>query len=86
MALTGTQAYALSKKYTNDTVIGAGALKGKNCVVTQIEDTEDGHIVHFQWTLDDGTVQTDTMEVLDGEGANALTSEQLDSLLEILNS
>lgn len=46
--------------YTDETVIGGGALKGKNCVVSNIEEVADGVNVTFQWTLDDGTVQTDT--------------------------
>lgn len=46
--------------YTDETVIGGGALKGKNCVVSNIEEVADGVNVTFQWTLDDGTVQTET--------------------------
>lgn len=47
--------------YTDETVIGGGALKGKNCVVSNIEEVADGVNVTFQWTLDDGTVQTETV-------------------------
>lgn len=46
--------------YTDETVIGGGALKGKNCVVSNIEEVADGVNVTFQWTLDDGTVKTET--------------------------
>lgn len=46
--------------YTDETVIGGGALKGKNCVVSNIEEVADGVNVTFQWTLDDGTVKTNT--------------------------
>ena len=51
---------ALSQGYTDETVLGGGALKGKNCVVSNIEEVADGVNVTFQWTLDNGTVQTDT--------------------------
>jgi hypothetical protein len=47
--------------YTDETVIGGGALKGKNCVVSNIEEVADGVNVTFQWILDDGTVQTETV-------------------------
>lgn len=57
---------AASKKYTKDTVEGAGAIKGKNCTVDSITDITGGHRVTFKWTLDNGTVQTGTMDVMDG--------------------
>ena len=61
------ETYALAKAYTDKAIEGAGAIKGKNCVITEIEDVGNTHIVHFQWTLDDGTVETDTMTVEDGD-------------------
>ena len=59
--------YALSKKYTDVTVEGGGAIKGKNCVISDISDITGGHRVEFSWTLDSGLVQTATMDVMDGE-------------------
>lgn len=59
--------YAAAKKYVDQTVIGGGALKGKNCIITDISPIEGGNRVTFQWTLDDGTVQTDTLDIYDGE-------------------
>ena len=61
------KAVAVSKNYTNKTVVGGGALKGKNCTVTSIAPIAGGNRVTFQWTLDDGTVQTDTLDVFNGE-------------------
>lgn len=58
--------YAASKKYTDTTVAGGGAIKGKNCTIDSITDITGGHRVTFKWTLDNGTVQTGTMDVLDG--------------------
>ena len=66
MALNGTKAFALAKKYTDDTVIGGGALKGKNCTITAITPVEGGNQITFEWTLDDGTVQTDDLYVING--------------------
>lgn len=63
--------YAAAKKYTDKTVAGGGAIKGKNCVVDSIMAITGGHRVTFKWTLDDGTVQTGYMDVMDGvDGAN----------------
>lgn len=67
MALTPKKVYALLKKYTDDSIAGAGAIKGKNCVINSITPITGGNRVEFQWTLDNGTVQTDTMDVMDGE-------------------
>ena len=61
------KALAVSKTYTDETVVGGGAIKGKNCTVDSIEPIEGGNEVTFKWTLDDGTVKTDTMDVMDGE-------------------
>ena len=65
------KALAASKTYTNEVVVGGGAIKGKNCVIDSITDitvgtTVVGHTVTFKWTLDNGTVQTDSIDVMDG--------------------
>ena len=57
---------AASKKYTKETVEGAGAIKGKNCTIDSISPITGGNRVTFKWTLDDGTVQTGVMDVMDG--------------------
>lgn len=59
--------YALSKKYTDNSIAGGGALKGKNCIVSSIDPISGGHRVTFQWTLDNGTIQTDYVDVMDGQ-------------------
>lgn len=66
MALN-TEAYVLAKGYTKRSLNGLGALKGKNCTISSIEPIEGGNRMTFSWTLDDGTVQTQTMDVLDGK-------------------
>lgn len=58
--------YAAAKKYVDNTVLGGGALKGKNATIDSITDITGGHRVTFKWTLDNGTVQTGTMDVMDG--------------------
>ena len=58
--------YILSKKYTNDTVIGLGAIKGANAIVKNIVHEDNTNIVTFEWTATDGTIQTQEMIVKDG--------------------
>ena len=45
---------------------GSEGVDGKNCTIQSIVETDDGNIVTFEWTNDDGTVETDTMTVLNG--------------------
>lgn len=77
--------YAAAKKYTDNSVAGGGAIKGKNCVVDSIIDITGGHRVTFKWTLDDGSVQTGYMDVMDGvdgaDGADGrgITSTSIDT-------
>jgi glycerophosphoryl diester phosphodiesterase len=77
--------YILSKKYTDKALEGAGALKGANCTIKSIVPINGGNRVTFEWTENDGTVTTDTMDVMDGEDDiffgteeewNALTEEE----------
>lgn len=65
MALS-VETLALAKKFTTESLLGGGAVKGKNAVVKSIVKVEGGNEVTFQWTLDDGTVKTDVMFVADG--------------------
>lgn len=58
--------YALAKKYTDDTAIGLGAVKGAPCVIQSVEETDEGTVVTFKWTGTDGTEQTATMTAKHG--------------------
>ena len=83
MAMKDVEILAASMSYTKQTVLGGGAIKGKNCTITSITDIEEnskvvGQRVAFQWTLDDGTVLSDTMDVMfgdDGVGIASITAE-----------
>lgn len=65
--MNGLTAYALSHNYTDETVIGGGAIKGAPCQIDRIEDIEGGHRVHFKWVLNDGSERTTYMDVMNGE-------------------
>ena len=68
------EVYALLLGYINNTLEGAGALKGKNLVVTSIEDITGGKRINVQWTLDNGTVQTDHVDLVNGTDGNGIKS------------
>ena len=60
--------YALSKKYTKESLLGGGAVVGKNVTVSSITPIDGGNRVTFSYTLDDRTVKTSAMDVMDGNG------------------
>ena len=57
----------VSKKYTEETVLGGGAVVGKNVTISSIVPIDGGNRVTFSYTLDDGTVKTSTMDVMNGK-------------------
>ena len=57
---------ALANGYTDETVVGGGAIKGKNCQITAKTPIEGGTRITFSWFLDDGTEKTTTVDVMNG--------------------
>lgn len=75
------QAIAVANTYTDETVVGGGAIKGKNCTIQSIEPVSVGNKITFLWTLDDGTEITQSLIVTDGTVEfDDLTPEQQASL------
>lgn len=62
---------------------GSEGVDGKNCTIQSIVETDDGNVVTFEWTDNDGTVKTDTMTVLNGingkDGAQGLKGDKGDA-------
>lgn len=59
---------SLAKKFTTDSLVGVGALKGANCEVASITDVTEGTAVigqkvTFSWEDTQGETQTDDMEI-----------------------
>ena len=83
--MTGTVAFAMSKKYTNDSMDGAGAVKGVPCTISAIDPITDtggdviGKRVIFQWTSNSGTVTTTPMDVMYGEDGRGIASVEVDA-------
>jgi hypothetical protein len=59
-------AYALSKKYTQDTADGLGWVKGANCTIEKIEKIQGQNTITFKWISNSGVEETTTMTVDDG--------------------
>ena len=57
---------AVAEKYTRDTAIGLGAVKGAPCTISKVEEVADGTEITFRWTGDDGTINTRKIKVVDG--------------------
>lgn len=64
--MDGIIAYILSKKYTNDTVIGMGAIKGAACQVQSINKVGKTTTVTLKWEDNTGGIHTQSFEIEDG--------------------
>ena len=59
--------YILSKKYTQSSLVGMGALKGASATIQSITNNPNGtHDVVFEWEDNEGNTYTDTLVVKDG--------------------
>lgn len=58
--------YALSKKYTNETAIQFGGLKGAPCKIKSIIKKDGQNIITFEWKNDDGDTRESVLYVDDG--------------------
>lgn len=64
--MDGIIAYILSKKYTNDTVIGMGAIKGAACQVQSINKVGKTTTITLKWEDNTGGIHTQSFEIEDG--------------------
>ena len=53
--MDGIIALKKAKSYIEESLLGAGALVGKNVIVSKIEPIVDGNRITFTYTLDNGT-------------------------------
>lgn len=65
--MNGTTAYILSRKYTNDTVIGLGALKGAPCEVDSVVRDGETTTVTLKWIDDNGNEHLTSFDINDGK-------------------
>ena len=60
---------ALAKAYVKEQLIDGGELVGKNVTISSITPIEGGNQITFSYTLDDGTVKEQHLNVMDGKDA-----------------
>ena len=58
--------YVLARKYTDETAIQFGGLKGANCTIKSIVHQDGVNTITFEWTNDQGDKRTSRLEVFDG--------------------
>lgn len=59
-------AYVLSKKYTDDSLIGMGALKGAPCKIKSIVKENGENIITFEWKDNEDVTHESILRVEDG--------------------
>ena len=73
--------YAKSKRYTDESLDGVGALKGAPCEIKSKEaitkDGVNGTRITFSWTGTSGTEYTDSIDVMDGMGIKSMAIEEV---------
>lgn len=77
---------ALAKKFTKQSLIGMGALKGAPCKIKNIVKGEASNIVTFEWKGSDDSTQTSIMEVEHGVSIKEVeVKEDTNELIVILS-
>ena len=87
--MTGLQAYILSKKYTEQSLDGVGALKGAPCTIKSTTETDEGTIVVFEWTDNNGITQETTILVkngADGKDGNGIVKVEKINTVDLVDT
>ena len=65
--MNAKQSYVLNKKYTDDSIIGLGSIKGANCTIKSVTKRDGITTVVFEWLANDNvTKETTSIQVADG--------------------
>ncbi|MBO7535757.1 MAG: hypothetical protein J6T34_01260 [Bacilli bacterium] len=64
--MLNVEAYVLAKKYTDESIAGAGAIKGAPCQVDSIVSIPGGNRITLSWEDDYGITHSDSFDVMDG--------------------
>lgn len=78
--------YALSKKYTQESLDGLGALKGANCVIESVDTVPEGNRVTFSWTSISGAKETTTILVKNGEQGNGVVKVEKIKTVDLVDT
>ena len=78
--------YALSKKYTQKSLDGIGALKGANCTIKSTTPKNNGIEIVFEWTGVSGTKETTTILVKNGEQGNGIAKVEKIKTVDLVDT
>ena len=78
--------YALSKKYTQKSLDGLGALKGANCTIKSTTPKDNGTEIVFEWTGISGTKETTTILVKNGEQGNGVVKVEKIKTVDLVDT
>ncbi len=87
MAVVDLRTLSAAKTYTDESLLGGGAIKGANAVIAQIRRGATENEVVFEWTLADGSKQTDSIIVKNGkDGEKGKDGEQGETGVSIVGA
>ena len=78
--------YALSKKYTQKSLDGLGALKGANCTIKSTTEKDDGVELVFEWVGNSGAIETTTILVKNGEQGNGIAKVEKIKTVDLVDT
>lgn len=84
--MTGLQAYVLSKKYTQQSLDGVGALKGAPCTIKSTTETDEGTIVVFGWIDNNGISQETTILIKNGKNGNGIAKIEKINTVDLVDT
>ena len=77
--MDGVVAYILSKKFTKDSLIGIGAIKGAPCQVQSVEKVGKTTTVTLKWVDDLDVAHTQSFDIEDGLDGVSVTGATINS-------
>ena len=87
MAVVDLRTLSAAKTYTDESLLGGGAIKGANAVIAQIKRGATENEVVLEWTLADGSKQTDSIIVKNGkDGEKGKDGEQGETGVSIVGA
>lgn len=70
--MDGLISLALAKKYVQDSLVGAGALKGSPCTIKSVTAITGGNRITFSWLDTSNVEHTQTLDVMNGTNTTAI--------------
>lgn len=77
------EALGAAMEYTKQSLLGGGAVVGKNVVIQSITPIDGGNRVTFGYTLDNGTPQTQFLDIMNGkDGDDTVSQEEIQEAVD----